>query len=246
MRVELLSPSGTPFRHIHHAGQDYVEAPASGEYSIRLTNSSPHRRLAVLTVDGKNVCDGKLGSYDGAGFVLAPWQSTVIKGYLRGSAECARFTFTEAGGSYAALTGDGVKNTGVIGVAVFDEAPAPAVFVPPTHTTPYSFGGNVRRSFVRGLQPESYTPDDQTVRCAVNSVPDLGTAYGRAEAFHTTQTTFRRATATPAMLATLRYGVTEKLREWGVPVEAPVYVAPTPDAFPASPGYAPPPAGWVR
>ena len=260
MQLEILSSSGAALRRIHHAGQDYVEAPAAGEYSIRLTNTSPHRRLAVLTVDGRNVCDGQVGSYGGAGFVLAPWQSTVIKGYLRGSAECARFTFVEAGSSYAAQVGDGVKNTSIIGVGVFDEAPAPPSFVPPPVYRGPSLGA-VRRSahYMNESSLGSFMCDaDDTLggetRCRsvtntsttdrTRGAMNLGTGYGRAETFYTSTTTFRRATTAPSMIVTLRYGVTDKLREWGVPVDVSAVIAP--EAFPASPGYAQPPAGWVR
>lgn len=282
MHVEIIS-GGSVLRQLHHNNQVYLEAPAAGEYEIRLTNTSPTRRLAVVSVDGVNVIDGKDAGYQGTGYVLGPWQSTTIKGFLRGPTECARFTFAEAGGSYAAQTGRGKKNTGVIGVAVFDEKAKLPVFVPPVvireehhhHHWPrprYGFWyETIGSSGNTGHMGYTLSAEGADVQCSAGSVPcsatfssnsverdakvvesvngalDLGTAYGRAEAYFTQTTDFERATQTPALVLSLRYGVTAKLRAWGVPVDAPATsVSAVPDAFPASPGYAQPPAGWGR
>jgi hypothetical protein len=277
MNVEIIQ-NGRVLRVHHHNGQQYAEAPESGEYEIRLTNTSPAKRMAVVSVDGVNVIDGKTAGMDGSGYVLNPWQSTTIKGFLRGSTECARFTFAASEGSYAAQTGRGTKNTGVIGVAVFDEKPRPVVFTPPvvitevhhhhhhptyrgsgmwygTGTTSGQVFGSCSDVSDDNLTISSCSEDPQpkplsyrtrgTKSAAVRSAaPDLGTAYGRAEAFYTTTTTFERATTVPALVVTLRYGVADKLREWGVPVDAVTVSPPAPCAFPASAGYAQPPVGW--
>lgn len=289
MHVEVLQ-SGRVLRSTHHQGQVYLEAPPEGEYEIRLTNTSLSRRLAVVSVDGINVIDGKDAGYEGSGYVLNALQSMTIKGFLRSNSECARFTFAAAGGSYAAQTGRGTKNTGMIGVAVFDEKPKPPVFVPPTiivkeehhhhhHGWPYvrpwhpyrpdfwwecsgnsnnvTLGGSQVYGSTGGMDSMSFscstesTMDsvDLTAETQVKGVSaqavDIGTAYGKAEAFYTSTTDFERATTAPAFVLTFRYGTAEKLKEWGVPVMEPKAVS-APTAFPASPGYAQPPAGWVR
>jgi len=127
MRVEIIQ-DGRVLRSTTHNGQTYVEAPPSGPYQIRLTNDSPHRRMGVVTVDGVNVIDGKDGTHKGPGYVLGPWQSFTLKGWMRSNSEVAAFEFKPNEVSYANQTGRGKKNTGVIGVAVFDEKPKPPVF----------------------------------------------------------------------------------------------------------------------
>jgi len=307
MTVEILSASGTVLRTLHHAGQAFAEVPmglgAGTEYQVRLTNHYPSRRLAVLSVDGINVVDGSDAGYDGPGYVLEPFASVTVKGFLRSNAECARFTFSDAAASYAAGTGRGTKNVGVVGVAVFDEKVRPVRFVPfvvqpivnpaPWSTNPPFWWGNSTLSSTIGGQasPEfsvSCSAGDtkgvpmaslshvqsstgatmkahratkscaasqptsaaaQTVHAALlgGATPpaqSLGTAYGRAEAFYTSTTTFDRVTRAPALVLALRYATTETLRAWGVPVDAPAFSAPS--AFPASPGFAPAPAGWQR
>lgn len=287
MNVEILSSAGAVLRALPHAGQTFVEVPTgyAGEYQVRLTNPWPARRLAVLSVDGINVVDGSDAGYDGPGYVLEPFASVTVKGFLRSNAECARFQFADAAASYAAGTGRGTKNVGVIGVAVFDERVQPVRFVPPIlvqpiinpvpwSTNPQFWWGNITLS-TTGVSSRS---DEATFSCSAADVPmaslshprsstrcstgsatksvksapaqaqflaqSLGTAYGRAEAFHTQATTFTRATPSPALVVTLRYAATETLRAWGVPVDATAPAAPS--AFPASPGFAPAPIGWQR
>lgn len=135
MRVEIIQ-GGRVLRQFNHEGQSFIEAPPSGDYSIRLTNNCPRRRIAVISVDGINVVDGSPASHDGPGYVIRPWETVPIKGWRRTDSEVAAFTFTEQGGSYSNQAGKGTKNVGVIGVAVFEEKerpPVPAPFVIHTH-----------------------------------------------------------------------------------------------------------------
>ena len=300
MNVEIIQ-AGRVLRAISHNSQTYLEAPPQGEYEIRLTNTSPKRRCAVVSVDGINVVDGKDAGINGSGYVLSAWESLTIKGFLRSNSECARFTFTASDASYASQTGRGTKNTGIIGVAVFDEKEKPVAFVPPViireihHFPVYpvlpvqnpfqpiwygtfsnsdqvtlgrnymsNSGGSAPASMdfscstadsveINPISESTCAKEAQSTkstrsRSAV-SAQSLGTAYGKAETFHTSTTEFIRASSNPVLMLTLRYGTTEKLREWGVPMptlEELWKQTETPTAFPASPGYAQPPAGWVR
>lgn len=295
MNVEILSASGAVLRTLHHASQAFVEVPTghTGEYQIRLTNPWPARRLAVLSVDGINVVDGTDAGYTGPGYVLEAFGSVTVKGFLRSNAECARFTFADAAASYAAGTGRGTKNVGVIGVAVFDERVQPVQFTPPyvvqriVNPVPWStnpqfwWGNSTLSSTALSSTTGGQAEPTFSVNCSAADVPmaslphphppstkssakptkstrsmgsaapqiqllaqSLGTAYGRAEAFHTSAVSFTRATQQPVLVVTLRYAATETLRAWGVPVDA--VAPPAPSAFPASPGFAPAPQGWQR
>lgn len=269
MQVEILNSSGSAFKQIHHNNQTYATVPNSGEYSIKLINNSPHQRMAVVSVDGINVIDGKDAGYDGSGYVIPAWQSTTIKGFLRSNSECAKFSLTESEGSYAAQTGRGTQNTGVIGVAVFDEKPKPVLFQPPIvihehhhHSKPLPWQPNTFWYGTRGTSSTTLggdigsTCDSYETKTLCSTAPEatksltptkalnLGTAYGKVETFYTQTTTFERASSTPSLVMSIRYGTIEKLKEWGVPVD--VAVPPIPNAFPAAQGFAQPPAGWQR
>lgn len=137
MQIEIIGKKGRTLRSINHGGQTYIEAPEKGEYKIRLRNTSANRRLAIVSVDGVNVLDGKDAGFDGRGYVLRPWETIDIPGWMRSDSKVAKFEFKEQGGSYAAQTGRGVSNVGVIGVAVYDEKVNLFVpYVPPVQFVP--------------------------------------------------------------------------------------------------------------
>jgi hypothetical protein len=153
MRIEIVQ-GGHVLRQYNYNGQSYIEAPPAGDYQIRLTNQSPQRKLVVLSVDGVNVVDGETAGYEGPGYVLAGWQTANIKGWRRTDAEVAAFAFNASSQSYANKTGRGTKNTGVIGIAVYDEKPKP---VPSwarsvtTTTTTETFGEPISSRGYTGL-----------------------------------------------------------------------------------------------
>lgn len=271
MQIEIINKKGHVLRSITHNGQLYVEAPPQGAYKIRLRNTSAERRLAVVSVDGVNVLDGKDAGYDGQGYVLRPWETIDIPGWRRSGDSVARFEFSEKGGSYSAQTGRGVNNVGVIGVAVFDEAvpvyvPSPIVItttsipIPPspwtwgagtTGNNVSSAGVNIRcaRSHAQGetnCSSGTLCAEDAsgTYFAAKNDVPDVGTAYGRETSFYTTSTEFHRATKMPALVLSLRYATRERLKSWGVPIEVATKSVPAPNPFPVSQPSVPAPPNW--
>jgi hypothetical protein len=130
MQVEIIQ-KGKVLRTIHHEGTAYVESPKKGKYSLRVRNSGPRRRLAVVSVDGVNVVNGEDAGHDGPGYVLAPFSTVDIPGFRRDGDKVAAFRFKEQGESYAAQTGRGTSNVGVIGLAVFDEKVVQRVAPPP-------------------------------------------------------------------------------------------------------------------
>jgi hypothetical protein len=105
----------------------------NGAYEIRLTNNCSRQRLAVISVDGINVIDGETAGYDGPGYVLRAWETLNLKGWRRDDNKVAKFTFQPQDKSYSNRTGRGTKNTGIIGVAVFEEKARPISTNPPVH-----------------------------------------------------------------------------------------------------------------
>ena len=129
MLIEIVH-EGRVLRQIDHQGHAFLEAPPEGDYTIRVTNtkrrarfpdSPTNRQLAVISVDGINIVDGEKAAFGGPGYVVLPGQTINIPGWRRTDSEVAKFQFKREEDSYSAQTGKGTSNTGVIGVAVFDE-----------------------------------------------------------------------------------------------------------------------------
>jgi hypothetical protein len=139
MNVEIIQ-EGRVLRKYQHDGRFFAEAPPEGAYEIRLTNNAPSRRCAIVSVDGINVVNGEDAGVDGPGYVLRPWETLTIPGWRRDGEKVAKFTFQPQEGSYANRTGRGTKNTGIIGVAIFDEKVVPLFhsYMDVSHDT---FGG---------------------------------------------------------------------------------------------------------
>lgn len=240
---------------VHVRGQWYCEAPKSGVYSVRVTNDRAMRRLVVLSVDGVNVLDGEDAGYGGAGYVLAPWETVDVPGWRRSDKTVAAFEFRAEGESYAAKTGRGTANVGVIGAAVFEER-----VVPPwawnrerslRRREPTYRIQSVLKSFGSPNADTTYSSSstvfgNNETSCSVGpemSFGDVGTGYGAETTFHTHATSFQRATTTPSMIVELRYATRERLASWGIIVSQNTKAPPC--AFPASAGPSvPPPPGW--
>jgi hypothetical protein len=103
-----------------HEGRVYIEGRANSNFTILIRNNTGDRALAVITVDGLSIMDGKKGTQDGTGYVLNPHETLKIPGWRLDDDAVASFKFGGKDNSYAASKGD-ARNVGVIGCAVFEE-----------------------------------------------------------------------------------------------------------------------------
>ena len=121
-RVEIIveDSKGRPLRGCVHDGQVYVAGNKDQRYQVRVRNLTGRRLCLVVTVDGRNVNDGKKGSWDGSGFVLERHQEWTFKGWRQSNDQVAAFRLGAKEDGYSAQKGT-PQNSGVIGVAVFEE-----------------------------------------------------------------------------------------------------------------------------
>ena len=122
LRVIDRDADGIDLPQYAQRGERWIAAEPGHRYALRLTNRSDRSVLVVLSVDGVNAVSGETASSDQRGYVLDPWQSAEIAGWRKSQREIAQFVFADLADSYAARTGR-PDNVGVIGMAVFDEAP---------------------------------------------------------------------------------------------------------------------------
>jgi len=192
MQLQIIQ-KGQVLRTINHEGQTYVETPLSGAYSLRVYNTCHRRRLVLLSVDGINVINGKEASaVSGAGYVLEAYQTIEVPGYRRDDGTVASFEFREQGGSYAAQTGHGTTNVGVIGLAAFDEKVVVRVTPPHDFTWDYrgpwgsgsaqEYGcnsfGDVSRGGVISTSSSVVPPSDELCAVAAAAGPSTSTSWG--------------------------------------------------------------------
>jgi hypothetical protein len=212
-------------------GKLYVAGTPGHRYSVRLTNRSGGRVLAVLSVDGVNAVTGATANPDQTGYVLDAWQSTDIAGWRKSNDEIAQFNFTALPSSYAARTGR-PANVGVIGVAVFAErAPvyrereadiARAEAPPP----PMSSSANDAAAQPAMPAGAASTPAPASARKAApaermsgglaRSEDKLGTGHGAREYSHVDNVDFERATRDPAERISIWYDSYDNLVADGI------------------------------
>lgn len=229
----------------YHGGKTYVEAEPGQSYTLVLGNHSSQRKLVVLTVDGLNTITGKVGSYADPGWVLEPGQTARIEGWKLDSESAAAFTFGGKNESYAAKTGHGTKNVGIIGAAVFDEKNLMSYWQGLGNFSSGITSGSGGGTWSSGGPPQVYashshsTTDLPTAGTLSVKSSSVGTQFGQKTEMRSSSTTFSRASTAPSSVVVLHYGTRADLKRWGVPLDV---QKPSPQAFPGE--GCTPPAGW--
>ncbi len=120
LTVRLVDAGGSPLPTFATGGKNLAQGEVGQRYMIEVSNQSPNRFEAVVTVDGLDVIDGRPGALSKRGYLLQPFATVNIDGFRQNMDEVAAFRFGSVRGSYAAQKGSD-RNVGVIGVAFFSE-----------------------------------------------------------------------------------------------------------------------------
>ena len=125
--VQIITEDGETAPTYALRGRYYVQGNLNERYIIRVTNPTPSRVEAVVTVDGLDVVDGENGDLAKRGYIVPAYGEVRIEGFRTSLADVATFRFSSVDGSYAGRKGK-ARNVGVIAVAIFEEqAPPPDV-----------------------------------------------------------------------------------------------------------------------
>jgi hypothetical protein len=266
---------GVPAPTFWHEGESYVLGHTGQRYVIRVLNHSGRRIEAVVSVDGRDVVDGKNGDFQHKrGYLVPAWGQVDIDGWRLSESQAAAFRFSSVADSYAARTGN-AREVGVIGVAVFPERiyrPRPVIVppAPPCCMEGYRSSNDLGDSLSgqkgavpapsAAAQASEAMPPARASRKAAGSAdyaprrerPGLGTEFGEAVASQIQEVEFVRANASaPSVILGVHYNDHDGLLAMGVNVDG-VYpwdseLRRTADPFPSSPRhYATPPSGWER
>jgi hypothetical protein len=123
--VQIIRENGEQLPTYGMRDRFYVQGNTNERYTIRVTNPTPNRVEAVVTVDGLDVIDGEAGDIRKRGYVVPAYGDVRIEGFRTSQADVATFRFSSVSDSYAGKKGK-ARNVGVIAVAIFEEnAPEP-------------------------------------------------------------------------------------------------------------------------
>jgi hypothetical protein len=261
--VDVLDrDNGETLRVWRDHGRPVIAGRPGARYAVRLVNNSGARVLAVVAIDGVNVVSGETASVGQRGYVLEPWQRTEITGWRKSDDEVAAFEFTSLADSYAARTGR-PDDVGVIGVAVFREAPLLEVSNAAPVSPPLPYGRLDARPLSKAAPAadagataaapppaqearrgrDSGVETADAARAQPRSAPErLGTGHGARESSVVRATTFQRASTQPEQRIEIRYDSLDNLVAAGI-VPPPRVATTAPHSFPADPprGYVPDP-----
>ncbi|MCB9730052.1 MAG: hypothetical protein H6744_10290 [Deltaproteobacteria bacterium] len=256
--VELLCDGGRPCPETRSGRTRWVMGELGERYTIRVTNRTARWVEAVITVDGRDVVNGTVGSYSNRGYLIAPWDSVDVEGFRVSTREVAAFRFTTVPDSYAGRV-DGGPNAGVVGVAFFPERERrrrePPEPMPLWDHRDYRPDEDRSRGAAPGAESAPRTADKSsssgrtesrsrggaTVRQPTRR-QNLGTQYGERRSSSVNEVEFTRANPQrPARVVSVRYDDRRGLFAHGIepprvwvapPPRATRFVPPPPDPFP--------------
>lgn len=110
-----------PVKEYLHNSKYFIEGRKDTSFKIKIKNNGFRRIIAVPTVDGLSVMDGKPASVNSSGYVIDGRSSMTVDGWRVSNDEVSTFVFCSKNKSYSAKTKKADGNQGVIGVAVFRE-----------------------------------------------------------------------------------------------------------------------------
>jgi hypothetical protein len=128
--ITLEDEFGNQLPSYPQRGETFSLGREGQRYNVRIHNRSGRRIEAVVSVDGRDVLSGQPGDFKHQrGYIVPAYGSVVIDGFRQSLDSVAAFRFTSPGDSYSSRMGT-PENVGVIGAAIFPEAPRPAVAYP--------------------------------------------------------------------------------------------------------------------
>ena len=127
--VQIIRENGETLPTYALRDRFYVQGNAGERYILRITNPTPNRVEAVVTVDGLDVIDGEAGDLHKRGYVVPPYGETRVEGFRTSQSDVATFRFSAVDDSYAGKQGK-ARNVGVVAVAIFEEQAAQQIIEP--------------------------------------------------------------------------------------------------------------------
>lgn len=181
---------GRKVRTYKHEGERFIEGRSGSEYTLKIHNNTRRRAVAVISVDGLSVMDGKDASRKGAGYVLDANSVTEIPGWRLDNSGVARFRFGSAPSSYAGRQKK-ARNVGVIGCVVYYEKEKVHHFMDTGFLRGRGAGGQSLDSgtYEYSSRGPTVVPSSLSAR-RVKTTANLGTQFGRRDEHQVNEVAF--------------------------------------------------------
>jgi hypothetical protein len=172
---------GVPAPTFFQGGGTYVLGQRGERYTLRIANHTGRRVEAVVSVDGRDVVDGRGADYRSKrGYLVPAWGQVEIDGWRLSRAQVAAFRFSPVADSYAARTGS-AREVGVIGAAIFPERLVPRPPPPRPLERPYSESAPDPRPW-DGDRSRDEAAESSAPGASADSLEGRGAASGSARA----------------------------------------------------------------
>ena len=250
--VDILV-NGKTVKEYKHEGRIYIEGRKGSNFSLRIKNNGWDEILAVPSIDGLSVMDGKPCSADKSrGYIIKAHSSVTIDGWRTSDREVAEFYFSNVEDSYAERTDRDTENTGVIGVAIFGKKWSSYVTTSSLNWPSYGggAGGSAGTTGTGGPIDTSRNSGDLNLTAgsaqimAMNSSSedrnlvsyksfkqDVATGFGAAKKSEIERVYFGREDVAREVFK-IYYNTKEQLKEIGVDTNREVVHVSEPEAFP--------------
>lgn len=164
----LVGGKPIPVYHNFRDGTNWVEAREGTRYEIEIKNNSYNRILAVVSIDGLNIINGKHEKPEEApGYVLNSYMSEKIPGWKVSQEKVREFYFTRPENSYSKKLGADQHNIGVIAAAIYKEKPQYTIYTNYT-LPPYRW-----EKWNGPYNPVTYDGHSSTYSCSIPQNPEV-------------------------------------------------------------------------
>lgn len=219
--------------------QTFVEGRDGTSFALRVANDNPFRIVAILSVDGLSVIGGERATGKSAGFVLEANSSLDVPGWKVDSASAAQFFFAGSRDgsdqSYVVQMGHGDENKGTIGLIAYKEdVPRRPIGIAlaARHGSPLrgamggrGLNGEATKSARMQASPTTLSASASTTASMFEAtsfeddLPErtLGTGFGKAVGFETSNVSFRRGALVAQM--EIWYEDRRGLKRFGIDVD---------------------------
>ncbi len=218
-RVTILV-DGARAKIYSRRGEYFIEGRMGCDYTLLISNRMNRRIKVSAAVDGLDVIDGRMASYDKPGYIINPYSNANIKGWRISDGEVASFKFGSISESYA-MKMDSPSEIGVISFGFFVERRADIYVEDYSYIKYRNEGGGYKpgrlaATAAAGAAESKKAPADSSSKVMAESAQSIGTEFGDRRDSRVSHTIFDAETSYPQAVIKINYASYEDLVRRGI------------------------------